>query len=72
MNQIPNYIIVLDFLQNRIVKIKLSDEERQFAASCDDIEELVAALSVQYHFSIIYSHWMGLSDYKEESFGFTK
>ena len=31
MKQIPNYIVALDFIQNRVVKIKLSDEDKQFA-----------------------------------------
>lgn len=72
MNQIPNYIIVLDFLKNRIVKIKLSNEEKQFASSCDALEEFVDLLSEKYDFSLINSQWMTLSDYKEDSFGFTK
>lgn len=70
MKQIPNYIIVLDFLNNRVIKIKLSDEEKQFAASCDDIEVLVDALSEIYHFSLINCQWMALNEYKEDYFGF--
>lgn len=72
MNQIPNYIIVLDFSHSRIIKIKLSDEEKQFASSCDDLEELVDALSEQYHFSLTNSQWMALNEYIEDLFGFTK
>lgn len=70
MKKIPNYIIILDFLQNRVVKIRLSDEERRFATSCDDLEELVEALSEVYHFSLANSQWMALHEYKEDSFGF--
>lgn len=70
MNQIPNFIIVLDFVHDRVVKIKLSDEEKQFALSCDDLEELVEALSEVYHFSMANSKWMALDEYKEDSFGF--
>ena len=70
MKQVPNYIIVLDFLDNRVIKIKLSDEEKQFASSCDDLEELVDALSEVYHFSLINCQWMALDEYKEDSFGF--
>lgn len=71
MNQIPNYIIVLDFFHSRVVKIKLSDEEKRFAPSCDDLEDLVDALSEVYHFSMSNSQWMALNEYKEDSFGFT-
>jgi len=70
MKQIPNYIIVLDFIHNRVIKIKLSDEEKQFASSCDDIEELVDDLSEIYHFSMVNCQWMDLEEYKEDSFGF--
>ena len=70
MNQIPNYIIVLDFVHNRVIKIKLSDEEKQFASSSDDLEELVDALSEVYHFSLSNCQWMALDEYKEDSFGF--
>ena len=70
MKQIPNYIVALDFIQNRVVKIKLSDEDKQFASSCDDLEELVEALSEVYHFSLVNIEWMALDEYKEDSFGF--
>lgn len=70
MKQIPNYIVILDFVQNRVVKIKLSDEDKQFASSCDDLEELVDALSEVFHFSVSNSQWMALNEYKEDNFGF--
>lgn len=70
MKQIPNYIVILDFVQNRVVKIKLSDEDKQFASSCDDLEELVDALSEVFHFSVSNCQWMPLNEYKEDNFGF--
>lgn len=70
MKQIPNYIVILDFVQNRVVKIKLSDEDKQFASSCDDLEELVDALSEVFHFSVSNCQWMVLNEYKEDNFGF--
>ena len=70
MKQIPNYIVILDFVQNRVVKIKLSDEDKQFATSCDDLEELVDALSEVFHFSVSNCQWMALNEYKEDNFGF--
>ena len=70
MKQIPNYIVILDFVQNRVVKIKLSDEDKQFASSCDDLEELVDALSEVFHFSGSNCQWMALDKYKEDNFGF--
>ncbi len=70
MKQIPNYIVILDFVQNRVVKIKLSVEDKQFASSCDDLEELVDALSEVFHFSVSNCQWMALNEYKEDNFGF--
>ena len=70
MKQIPNYIVILDFVQNRVVKIKLSDEDKQYASSCDDLEELVDALSEIFHFSVSNCQWMALNEYKEDNFGF--
>ena len=70
MKQIPDYIVILDFVQNRVVKIKLSDEDKQFASSCDDLEELVDALSDVFHFSVSNCQWMALNEYKEDNFGF--
>lgn len=70
MKQIPNYIVILYFVQNRVVKIKLSDEDKQFASSCDDLEELVDALSEVFHFSVSNCQWMALNEYKEDNFGF--
>lgn len=70
MKQIPNYIVIHDFVQNRVVKIKLSDEDKQFASSCDDLEELVDALSELFHFSVSNCQWMALNEYKEDNFGF--
>ena len=70
MKQIPNYMVILDFVQNRVVKIKLSDEDKQFASSCDDLEELVDALSEVFHFSVSNCQWIALNEYKEDNFGF--
>ncbi|MBQ0029774.1 MAG: hypothetical protein KBT32_04985 [Bacteroidales bacterium] len=41
MKQIPNCIVVLDFVQSRVVKIKLSYEDKRSASSCDDLEKWV-------------------------------
>lgn len=71
MTHIPNYIIVLDCICNRVIKIKLSYEEKQLASSFDDMDKLVDTLSEKYHFSLSNSQWMAIDEYKEDSFGFT-
>ena len=69
MTQIPNYIIVLDFVCHRVIKIKLSDEEKRLASSFDDLDVFVDTLSDKYHFSLSNSQWMSVDEYKEDSFG---
>lgn len=71
MTHIPNYIIVFDFICNRVIKIKLSYEEKQLASSFDDLDVFVDTLSDKYHFSLSNSQWMAIDEYKEDSFGFT-
>lgn len=67
---IPNYIIVLDFVHGRVIKIKLSNKEKQFASSCDDLEEFIDGLFDIYHLSMVNCLWMALDEYKEDNFGF--
>lgn len=69
MTHIPNYIIVLDFVCYRVIKIKLSDEEKRLASSFDDLDVFVDTLSDKYHFSLSNSQWMSVDEYKEDSFG---
>lgn len=70
MKQIPNYIVVLDFIQNGVVKIKQSNKDKQFVSSCDDLEEIVDTLSEVCHFTLANNQWMASDEYKEDSFGF--
>lgn len=51
MKDIPNYIVVLDFCNGKVLKIKLSKEEKEYATRCDDFEEVVDLLSDKYGFS---------------------
>ena len=69
MTHIPNYIIVLDFVCYRVIKIKLSDEEKRLASSFDDLDVFVDTLADKYHFSLSNSQWMAIDEYKEDSFG---
>lgn len=70
MEKIPNYIVVLDFCNGKVLKIKLSKEEKEYATRCDDFDEIVDFLSEKYGFSLSNSQWMGLEEMTEENIGF--
>lgn len=70
MENIPNYIVILDFWERRVLKIKLSKEEKEYAARCDDFEEIVDMLSEKYQFSFSNCQWMGLEKMTEEIIGY--
>lgn len=67
MNDMHNYIVVLDFRNGKLLKIKLSKEEKEYAIRCDDFDEVVDLLSEKYGFSLSNSQWMGLREMAEEN-----
>ncbi len=68
MEDVPNFIVVLDFEHSKIIKIKLSEEEK--SEEYDDIEELVDSLSEKYGFSFSDCQWMEMDELNEENIGF--
>lgn len=70
MKDIPNYIVVLDFYNGKVLKIKLSKEEKEYAVRCDDFDEVIDLLSEKYGFSLSNSQWIGLRELVEERIGF--
>ena len=70
MKDIPNYIVVLDFCNGKVLKIKLSKEEKEYATRCDDFEEVVDLLSDEYGFSFSNIQWMGVREITEENIEF--
>lgn len=62
MKDIPNYIVIFAFWTGRVFKIKLSKEEKEYEARCDDFEEIVDKFSEKYRFSFSNCQWMGLKE----------
>lgn len=62
MKDIPNYIVIFAFWTGRVLKIKLSKEEKKHEARCDDFEEIVDKFSEKYRFSFSNCQWMGLKE----------
>ena len=70
MKDIPNYIVVSDFFNGKVLKIKLSKEEKEYATRCDDFDEVIDLLSNEYGFSFSNIQWMGVREITEENIGF--
>lgn len=70
MKDIPNYIVVSDFCNGKVLKIKLSKEEKEYATRCDDFDEVIDLLSNEYGFSFSNIQWMGVREITEENIGF--
>lgn len=70
MEEIPNYIFVLDFCNEKVLNIKLSTEEKEYATRCDDFGEIVDLLSDKYGFSLSNCEWMGEKEITSENIGF--
>ena len=70
MKDIPNYIVVSDFFNGKVLKIKLSKEEKEYATRCDDFDEVIDLLSNEYGFSFSNIQWMGVREITEENIEF--
>ena len=70
MEDIPKYIVVLDFCEGRVLKIKLSKEEKEYAAQCDELEDVMDMLSEKHRFAFSNCQRMELEEMKEENIGF--
>lgn len=69
MEQIPNYLIVLDFSEGTLIKIKLNEDEKQFASTRDNIEQFVSEMSEEYNFSMSNCQWMAADELQEFIYG---
>lgn len=70
MDRIADYLVILDFQSGRLLKIRLSEEDRKTASVCKDAETFVKTLSYKYAFSYKDSYWMSTETLEESSFNF--
>lgn len=70
MDRLAEFFVILDYESGRLLKIRLSEEDRRTASKCKDEESFVKCLSDKYGFSFKDSYWMSTETLDECSFNF--
>lgn len=65
-----NYIIILDFLVGEIIKIKLTETEKQKSEKYEDYEDFLKTLEKRYDFRLEDCIWMTTEKLSERQFNF--
>lgn len=65
-----NYIIILDFSVGEIIKIKLTETEKQKSEKYEDYEDFLKTLESKYDFCIENCIWMAMENLSERSYNF--
>lgn len=65
-----NYIIILDFSVGEIIKIKLTETEKQEAEKYEDYEDFLKTLEKRYDFRLEDCIWMTTEKISERQFNF--
>lgn len=65
-----NYIIILDFSVGEIIKIKLTETEKQEAEKHEDYEDFLRTLEKRYDFRLDDCIWMTTEKISERQFNF--
>lgn len=62
------YIVLLDYTDGEVIKIRLSEQEANLADKLEDFEEFLRTLEEKYHFRLDNCCWMSTSNLKERSY----
>ena len=62
------YVVLLDYTDGEVIKIRLSEEETKFADEAEDYEEFLRTLEEKYHFRLDNCCWMSTTSLKERSY----
>ena len=62
------YIVLLDYTDGEIIKIRLSEQETILADEAEDYEELLRTLEEKYDFRLDNCCWMSTTNLKERSY----
>ena len=63
-----NYIVLLDYCNSEIIKIRLSEAEKIAMDGFKDMEEFLLTLEGRYGFRLNNCCWMACGDLSERSF----
>ena len=64
------YVILPEFSTGEIIKIKLSERQKNESEQYDDFEEYLATLEKEYEFRLDDCQWMVTETYLERKYGF--
>ena len=62
------YVVLLDYSDGEIIKIKLSEQETILADEAEDYEEFLRILEDKYDFRLDNCCWMSTTNLKERSY----
>ena len=65
---IMEYIILLDYTDGEVIKIRLSEQESILADEAEDYEEFLRTLEDKYNFRLDNCCWMSTTNLKERSY----
>ena len=62
------YIVLLDYANGEVIKIRLSDEDTILASEAENYEDFLRTLEDKYHFRLDDCCWMSTAHLKERSY----
>ena len=62
------YIVLLDYANGEVIKIRLSEEEAILAEEAEDYGEFLRTLEDKYHFRLDDCCWMNTTNLKERCY----
>ena len=65
---IMEYIILLDYTDGEVIKIRLSEQETILGNEAEDFEEFLQTLEEKYDFRLDNCCWMSTTNLKERSY----
>ena len=62
------YIVLLDYTDGEVIKIRLSEQETILANEAEDFEEFLRTLEEKYDFRLDNCYWMSTTNLRERSY----
>ena len=62
------YVVLLDYTDGEVIKIRLSEQETILADEAEDYEEFLQTLEEKYDFRLDNCCWMSTATLKERSY----
>ena len=62
------YVVLLDYTDGEVIKIRLSEEETKLADEAEDYSEFLRTLEDKYHFRLDNCCWMSATNLKERCY----